>query len=128
MPEPQPIKSAYNSRPYKDTALAAARAQSLAPEQVMDLDYPGTAALAGVTIKPDGSSPMSFVPSVIRKFVAGQLRAELRDAFWEGIRVHNEAEVRKVPGNEECTLVMSAPGHFDVLDKDGNPVGVWSIF
>ena len=128
MPEALPIsKSAYNSRPYKDAAMDAARAQSLTPEQVMALDYPGTAALAGAKIEANGDSPSSFVPSVIRRYVANQLRAELRAAFWEKSRVFIEAEVRKEMGMAEATVEMLMDGDFQVM-LDGKPVEVRSAF
>ena len=128
MPEAQPIlESAYNSRPYKDAALAAAHAQSLTPEQVMALDYPGTAALAGAVIEADGSSPLSFVPSAIRNYVANRLRAELRAIFWENIRVYTEAEVQKEPGLADATVEMVEDGSFTVL-LDAKSVAIRSIF
>lgn len=126
MEEPKP-KTTYNSRPYKDTALAAAKAQSLTPKQVMEMDYPGTAALAGAKIEANGDSPASFVPSVIRNYVAGQLSAILRAAFWEKSRAYIETEVRAKAGYEEATVEMMGEGNFQVL-IDGKAVQVGSVW
>ena len=48
------------SRDYINAALAAARKQGLSAAQVEVLDYAGVAALAGVKIGADGSSPPTF--------------------------------------------------------------------
>lgn len=127
MPEPQPPKSAYNSRPYKDAALAAAQTQSLTPEQVMEMGYYEIAALAGVKIEPNGNSPASFVYAAIRGYVASRLRAELRAIFWEGIRAYTETEVRKEPGMAQASVIMMGAGDFQVL-IDGKAVAVRSVF
>ena len=126
MEQVQP-KTAYNSRPYKDAALAAAHVQSLTPEQVEALDYRATAALAGVRIESNGNSPKSFVYLAIRAYVANHLRAGLRAGFWEKSRVFIETEVHKEPGMEEATVETMGEGSFQVL-IDGKPVAVRSAF
>ena len=65
-----------SGRAYQSAALEAARAAYLTAEQVEALGYKQVAALAGVKIEADNSSPVGFFYVNVRRSVANTLRAE----------------------------------------------------
>lgn len=83
-------------RQYVMTALANARSQELDYEDVLRLDYPGLAALAGVVLGPGGTSPADYFWRQIRKRVANVLMAEQFEARRAAAREELQAAARRL--------------------------------
>lgn len=96
--------SAVAGNTYEDAALAEARKQALTAEQVAAQGYPDIAALAGVKLGGDGSSPAKFFYVHVRRHVVRTLAAEEKAARVNARQAEVQAKLREAFPDAEITV------------------------
>lgn len=85
-------------------ALAAARAQSLTPEQVAAMDFRGTAALAGVKLDAKGIPPADFFWLLVRRYVHKHRERDRETIRAERVRAAMQEGARREAGEINTTV------------------------
>jgi len=95
---------------YTTAALASAEAQNLTAAEVLAADYAEIAALAKVSLGPNGESPDDFFYRHVRKHVAGCLDADAAEAIYTKRKTALESAITLSPDLSGLTVSQDEDG------------------